>query len=275
MLLPFFLLTCILSWIWFVVAAYILRWAGSTPAGIGSFLFLPGVFAPALVATALTARSEGRAAVSQLLYGIVQWRVSFGYYVFAIVFMIAVKLVSATIYRIGLGVWPVFTAIPWYFLAVAVLFSTPFQAGEEIGWRGFALPRLAERFGIATASIILGVIWAAWHLPFFFIPGADNAGQSFPIYLVAVTAISVAMAWLYVRTNQSLLLMMLMHASMDNTAGIVTSPTPATVDNPFAVPSSALPWITATVFCASAIGFLILMRSRRRKMPRLSLPLFL
>ena len=134
---------------------------------------------------------------------------------------------------------------------------------------------MTERFGIATASIILGVIWAAWHLPFFFIPGADNAGQSFPIYLVAVTAISVAMAWLYVRTNQSLLLMMLMHASMDNTAGIVTSPVPATVDFPFAVPNSALPWITAAVFCASAIGFLIQMRKRRRKLPRLSLPLFL
>ena len=275
MLLPFFLLTYILSWIWFVVAAYILRWTGSTPAGLGSFLFLPGVFAPALVAIALTARSEGRAGVSQLLYGIVQWRVSFWYYVFAIGFMIAVKLVSAAIYRSAFGIWPVFTAIPWYFLAVAVLFSTPFQAGEETGWRGFALPRLAKRFGVASASIILGVIWAAWHLPFFFIPGADTAGQSFPIYLVAVTAISVAMAWLYVRTNQSLLLMMLMHASMDNTAGIVTSPMPAIVTNPFAVPNSALPLVTAAVFCASAIWFLIQMRNRRRKLPRLSLPLFL
>jgi ABC-type Mn2+/Zn2+ transport system permease subunit len=58
-----------------------LRCAGSTPAGADSFLFLPGVIMPALVAMALTARLEGRAAVSELLYGIIQWRVNFGYFV--------------------------------------------------------------------------------------------------------------------------------------------------------------------------------------------------
>jgi len=275
MLLKFFGLTYILSWLWFGTAAYILRCTGSTPAGAGSLLFLPGVIMPALVAIALSARSEGRAGMSELLYGIIQWRVNFGSYVFAIGFMIAIKLASAVVYRMAMGAWPVFTALPWYFIAIAVLFSTPVQAGEEVGWRGFALPRLAKRFGLATASLILGVIWAAWHLPFFFIPGADNVGQSFPIYLCAVTAISVAMAWLYWRTNQSLLLAMLMHASIDNTAGIVTSPVPAGVSNPFALPYAPLPWITAAVLCASAIWFLAQMRNRRRKMPRLNLPLFL
>jgi hypothetical protein len=68
---------------------------------------------------------------------------------------------------------------------------------------------------------------------------------------------------------------MLMHASIDNTARIVTSPAPAAVSNPFELPNAPLPWITAAILCASAIWFLVQMRNRRRKWPRLSLPLFL
>lgn len=274
MVLPFFVLTYLLSWVWFGAAAYILHCAGSSASGVGAFLFLPGVIAPALVAIVMTTRSEGRAGASQLLGQIIHWRVNLWYYVFAIGYMIAIKLVSAVVLRFAFGVWPVFSALPWYVIAVAILFSTPVQAGEEVGWRGYALPRLTKRFGLPLASIILGVVWAVWHLPFFFIPGADNIGQSFPIYIIAVTGLSVAMAWLYWRTNQSLLLTMLMHASIDNTAGIATSPEPATVNNPFSLPHAAFPWITAAVFCASAFWFVIQMRNQRRRIPRLSLPLY-
>jgi membrane protease YdiL (CAAX protease family) len=274
MLVRFFALTYIISWAWFGASAYILHCAGSSPAGAGSLLFLPGVVMPALVAIALTAKSQGRAGLSELLGGIIQWRVNALFYVFAVGYMIAIKLASAVVYRIAFGGWPSFTSVPWYFLAVAALVSTPVQAGEEIGWRGYALPRLAKRFGLPIASVILGITWAGWHLPFFYIPGSDNAGQSFPIYLVAVTAISVPMAWLYWKTNQSVLLTMLMHASIDNTAAIASSPTPATVSNPFALPQAAFPWITALLLCLAALCFLIQMQNRRRKIPRLSLPIF-
>lgn len=259
MLTKFFTLTFILSWLWFAGASYILA---HSAAGVGPFLFLPGVVMPALVAMALTAQSEGRAGLRRLLGQIFHWRVNVGWYVFAILYMIAIKLASAVIYRTTFGEWPSFSSIPWYAMAVAILFSTPVQAGEEIGWRGYVLPRLAQRFGLPAASIILGVIWAAWHLPFFYLYGGDNLGQSFPVYLIAVTGISVAMAWLYWRTNKSLLLIMLMHASINNTAGIVTSPTPATVNNPFSLPHAALPWITAAMFCASAVWFLLQMRNQ-------------
>ena len=277
MLQLFFVATYFLSWIWFAAAAYVLGHTGWMPSGAGSFLFLPGVIMPALVAIGLTARSDGRAGIARLLRGILRWRVHAGWYVFAMGFMIAIKLVSAVIYRIVVGGWPNFTPLPWYVIAAAVLFSTPIQAGEEIGWRAFALPRLANRFGLARASIILGLIWAAWHLPFFYIAGSDNIGQSFPIFLIAVTAISVAMAWLYSRTNQSLLLVMLMHAAIDNSAGIATSPIAATVANPFALPHAAWPWITALLLCATALWFLTQMKSHRetKQEGRLLLPVFL
>jgi len=113
---------------------------------------------------------------------------------------------------------------PWNIALIvgAIMISTPVQSGEEIGWRGYALPRLAARMGFARAGVLLGVIWAAWHLPFFFVPGIDMYRQSFLLFVFSVTALSVAITWLYVRTNGSLLLTMLMHSAVNQTVGIVS-----------------------------------------------------
>jgi hypothetical protein len=203
--------------------------------------------APAVVALALTARDEGQAGVRALLARMAILPAQVRWYVFAAGFMAAVKLGVVLLYRTVTGAWPMVGATPWYIMAVATVFSTPVQAGEEVGWRGYALPRLARRFGLPAASLLLGVIWAAWHLPLFFIPGS-NSVESFPMYVPAVTAISVVMAWLYWRTNGSLLLTMLMHAAINNSASIVRAP----AQNPFAVTPSligaltvALLWIPA------------------------------
>jgi CAAX protease family protein len=133
------------------------------------------------------------------------------------------------------------------------------QTGEEVGWRGYALPRLAARFGFAGASVILGVIWACWHLPLFFALGGDTVGQSFPLYLVQVTAVSVAITWLYVRTNGSLLLTMLMHAAINNTKDIVPSPVPGAI-NPWALSTSVVAWLTAALLWLFALYFLARMK---------------
>jgi membrane protease YdiL (CAAX protease family) len=114
--------------------------------------------------------------------------------------MPAIKLTVALVHRAVIGAWPAFGGESWYLMAGAILVSTWVQAGEEIGWRGYALPRLSERVGLAPASVILGIIWASWHLPLFVMLDSDKLGQSFPIYLVQVTALSVAAAWLYWRT---------------------------------------------------------------------------
>lgn len=133
------------------------------------------------------------------------------------------------------------------------------QAGEEIGWRGYALPRLSAFLGLSGASIALGVIWAVWHLPFFFISGADKSGQSFPVYLLSVTALSVAMAWLYWRTNGSLLLTMLMHAAVNNTKDIVPSAVSAAT-NAFSLNSSRVAWLSVAILWICAAYFLFRMR---------------
>ena len=260
-LLKFFLLTYIVSWGLWIAAAAILRAAPTSSglAAIGGFLYLLGVFAPALVALALTARADGRARTLDLLRRTIKWSVSARWYVFAIGYIAAIKLTAALLLRITTGAWPAFGQEPLYLMAIAIPFSTPAQAGEEIGWRGYALPRLSARLGLSAASIALGVIWACWHLPFFFIAGSDKSGQSFPLYLLSVTGLSVAMAWLYWRTNGSLLLTMLMHAAVNNTKDIVPSAV-ATTTNAFSFSSSRVAWLSVAILWTCAAYFLVRMR---------------
>lgn len=258
-LLVFFAVTYAVAWTGFIAAAALL---GSAPAGaltgIRQLLFLPGVFAPSLVAIALTARADGSEGVRALLRRLLEWRVGSRWFVFAAGYMAAVKLVAALVHRVVSGVWPRFSIEGWYLIPFAILVSTPFQAGEEIGWRGYALPRLAERFGLRGASVLLGLIWACWHLPLFFIPGADTYRQSFPIYMLQVTALSVAIAWLYSHTNGSLLLVMLMHAAVNNTKDIVPSAAQGAT-SPLGLSASLVSWLTVAVLWLCAAYFLVRM----------------
>ena len=178
---------------------------------------------------------------------------------FAIGFFPAIKLSVALVHRVATGVWPSFGEEAWYVMAGAIVISTWVQAGEEIGWRGYALPRLSDRFGLALASVILGILWACWHLPLFFVPVSDTYGQSFPLYLLQVTAVSVAMAWLYWRTGGSLLLVMLLHAAVNNTKDIVPSVVPGAT-NPFALSPSLVAWLTVAFLWIAAGIFLLQMR---------------
>lgn len=255
----FFGFTFALSWgAWFAA-----RFAGP-PAGRGKApgsgvlfgaLLLVGTFSPAICAMALTAQNEGRAGLAEIWHRIIRGNVGARWYLFAVTYMLFVKLLTALAYRAIEGAWPRFGGESWAIIAVAIVLSTPAQAGEEIGWRGYALPRLADRFGLGGASVILGLVWAAWHLPLFFMPGADKAGQSFPFYVVEVTALSVAIAWLYARTGGSLLLVMLMHSAVNQVVGVVPSPVEGAT-NVWALSTSLPAWLTAAFLWAGAAYFL-------------------
>ena len=130
--------------------------------------------------------------------------------------------------RMGLQTSPAVATALYVFLigSFGLVRSLSSALGEEIGWRGYALPRLGARLRLGWASIILGAIWASWHLPLFFLPDSDTYHQSFIVYITQVTAISVAMAWLWERTGRSLLLIMLMHAAINNTQDIIPAAVP-------------------------------------------------
>lgn len=249
----FFLLVYAITWPCFILVATSI----SASTILGKVLLFLGTFSPAIVAIFLTSR-EGSTAVSALLGRIFHWRVGFRWYLFAAGYMAVIKLIVALLHRVITGAWPRFGQEAWYILIIAMIFSTPVQAGEEIGWRGYALPRLTERMGLPAASILLGVIWALWHLPLFFVHGADTYHQPFFLYTVQVTAISVAMAWLYARTGGSLLLTMLLHAAVNNTKDIVPSATPGGT-NTFGLHATLVAWLTVGLLWLCAIYFLVRM----------------
>ena len=180
--------------------------------------------------------------------------------------MAAVKLSAASLYRLETGDWPTFGTTSLVVMMVGVLLSTPVQAGEEIGWRGFMLQRLAERMSFAWASLLVGVIWAAWHLPMFFMQGGNMVGLSFPVFVLMITALSVSLAWLYSRTSGSLLLTMIMHAAINNTAAIVPSRSPADPDHVFAFVTTPVGWLTTLILWV--VAAILFMRLRRRAVDR-------
>ena len=254
----FFLLTFALTWAAWLASQLVAP--GHAVLGLGGPVFYLGVFAPAFVALALTAYDEGRAGVVRLLAGIGKWQVRGRYYLFAIGYMAASKLLAALVHGIVMGAWPTFGDTPLPLMFGAILVSTWAQAGEEVGWRGYALPRLTTHLGLGGAAVVLGVIWALWHLPLFFLAGTGSEGQSFPIYLLHVTGLSVAMSWLYWKTEGSLLLVMVMHASVNNTTGIVPAAVPHATD-PMSFEGSLVAW--ATVGVSLLVAALLLSQMRR------------
>lgn len=253
----FLLLTFAVTWaLWLLVAS---ASRTSIVLAVGGPVFLLGVFAPGLVALALTWHAEGRTGVIALLSRIGRWQVSWRLYAFAIAYLAVTKLSAALIQRIVVGEWPMFGDTSLALIAGGILVSTWVQAGEELGWRGYALPRLSALMGLGGASLILGVIWALWHLPLFIMEGTGSTGQSFPLYVSHVTALSVAMAWLYWKTKGSLLLVMIMHAAVNNTTGIVPAALPQATD-PLSFQGSFVGW--ATVGVAWVIAAVLLYKMR-------------
>ena len=257
----YFAVTFALAWVlWFAAAALTSR--GNVGAG-RTLLFLPGTFAPAIVALWMTYRSSPSRQQGQFLARLFHWQVPARWYVFAVSYMVVAKLSAAAVFRITEGTWPAFGSTPLYLLILATALSAPVQAGEEIGWRGYALPRLGEAFGFPAASLVLGVIWAIWHLPLFLIANTDSTGQPIAVFILAVTAVSVAMTWLYLNTNGSLVPLMLMHAAINNSTGIVPSSVPA-APGVFSLHASSMAWITIGVLWVGAAYFLSRMSARAR-----------
>ena len=273
----YFALTFLVSWtFWLTAGALTARSiaAGSAPTPATTVLVYLGVFGPAFVAVAMTLWAGGAAEVRALLSRLVQWRVGFRWYLFAIAFMAVVKVTMAALHRVALGAWPGFGSTPVLAMLAATVISVLIlgQSGEELGWRGYALPRLASRIGLGWASVVLGIIWAVWHLPIFFVfPSADKFGQSFPLYLAQVTGLSVAMAWLWWRTNGSLLLTMLLHAAINNTKDIVPSAS-AGARSVWTLGASPAAWMTVGVLWTFAALFLLDMRKAAVQTPARAVP---
>ena len=118
---------------------------------------------------------------------------------------------------------PLSTPIVQFLTAFPLYLFVGGPLGEELGWRGYALPRLLRRQSIFWSGLIIGMIWALWHLPLFWVPssGSGSGWSDFVWFFFQLTGWSLMLAWLYARTNGNLLLCVLFHAAINTTFSAV------------------------------------------------------
>ena len=181
------------------------------------------IFSPTIAAMSIVFILGGLPAMWNLLAGFTRWKVGVRWYLAAL-FLVAAPLAAALIYMISgnsvKGVAPGVTAWALIGQFVFTMFSGPLS--EEAGWRGFALPRLQQRHGALVASLILGALWAGWHIPLFFESGSARPGIPFPIYFVIVLVLSILFTWLYNNTGGSLVITALAHLSFNLNGAFIT-----------------------------------------------------
>jgi uncharacterized protein len=212
----------------FFVLAYALAWSLGSPLVFLRDSFTPGeppglflviLFSnvPSLLAIVLTAIVLGRGALRKLLGRLLIWRVNplwyLGVFLGPVVLAAGTAALNALLGRPALSF-----GIPSLLGLVIMLaiFIFPGSAlGEEIGWRGYVLPRLQTRMSALSAALILAPIWALWHLPLWLTGAPGRTPLIYAGFVVSAFATSVLLTWVYNSTGGSLLLVVLLHATIN------------------------------------------------------------
>jgi len=253
----FFILTYAFSWFpWY--------------AGIGPEVMTMG---PSLAAFLIVIIVGGKHGLIDFLRPFGRWRAKLYLWVIAI-------FGPAMLYLIGLGIYTLFGGepppfimireelhlIPLYLILV-VLMPWNGPVGEEFGWRGFALPKLQNRYGPLIASLVIGIVWGTWHLPSLFAPlGVLGALASslgvfnfIIIYTLGTTANSFYMTWLYNKTNSSALIAgIVWHAAINFWAPVLLSDSSLVAAQEGTHLPTIVPTLYLTVLAVQVLGAILL-----------------
>ncbi|MEW6401617.1 MAG: type II CAAX endopeptidase family protein [Chloroflexota bacterium] len=215
--------------IWFFLLAIAFSWIPGFPAMLdpekyGGLTFLP-TFGPAIAAFIVAAATEGTSGLKGLLESLFQWKVQPVWYLVILLgpsVMMGIAFLGYALFRDAaslpdFGAW--FAVLPQQLIALVSIFLFMFFTiwGEEVGWRGFALPKLQQSYHPLLASLILGAIWAVWHLPAFFTEGSVQRQMGFPYFFFATLGYSILYSWIYNGTRESLFMMCMLHAANNTT----------------------------------------------------------
>lgn len=209
--------------VWFFVLAYAITWVALLPAILGDGTLTPlavagyvvGAFGPSVAALVVVYRTAGRTGVRRLLGRLTVWRVPLRWWLVALFLPASLKLGTLALLVVAGHPLPAFDLgpLPMVVATMVVGGLVPGAIGEELGWRGYALPRLAARFGLAAGSVVLGVLWALWHLPTFLVGFTGQASLPAGWLLLEISAASVLYAWLVANARWSVLLAIAFHAA--------------------------------------------------------------
>lgn len=230
----FFLLTYIFSWLLWLPAVlvkediFLYQYSG--------LLVIMGGFVPSIVGLGLAFTYGKSRGVLILLRKALIFKFSIKWYLLILLLMPSITLVSLLLTKLtgDIGfpslLLPLLSPQLWLIIPL-ILFYVIMQGplGEEFGWRGYALEKLLLRFNPFVCSIILGFLWAVWHLPLFFIEGttqhnlaAQGIVSIFLGYILYTLMLSVLITIIYLRTGRSLLSALLFHAVANFFHGLFT-----------------------------------------------------
>jgi len=218
----------------FTVIAYAVSWLCWLPLladrqdwvswSASSYLHLLGGLGPAVASLVVTAVVAGRHGLADIWRRAVDWRGRLGWLALAVAGPLALFAAAVLATRVVEGGWPdlsrfgastEYPLLPLGLFWVANLLFYGF--GEEIGWRGLALPTLARGHSALSAAVIVSVIWAAWHLPLFGITATYRAMPAIGLlgFFFSMLTASLLLTWLYLRSRGSILVVAVFHAAFD------------------------------------------------------------
>jgi membrane protease YdiL (CAAX protease family) len=215
-------------------------------------LYVLGGLGPTIAAYASVLATSGQGRVAEYNGHLLRWRLGGWWYLAAVGVPVALAVACVGIEaQLDPDMGRTLSIRPWYtFLGLLVLMI----AGgglEELGWRGVAQAELERGMGRSGAAVLIGLVWAAWHLPLFALPGVSQYGTYFPVFAVNILGMALILAWLYGR-NGSILPCILFHASSNAVAALG-----------FTVPSSRRPFALANALLTVSVGCVLLaLRSR-------------
>jgi membrane protease YdiL (CAAX protease family) len=221
-LVSYFLIAFVFSWLLFLPGPLMYYGVLNLNASALGMLGIAGLLGPIFSGFVMTATTEGRAGVGDLLRRIVLWRVGLRWYLFALL-GIPVVMLAGTLLRPGalgsfdLSAQPLTVAYIIAFVSMVLIGGPLF---EEPGWTGFAQPRLQRLHGPLLGGLILGSLWALWHLPGFLIPSQNltdipprGTVLDFVVFSLALVGLRFIIMWVVDNTRGSVLMAILTHAS--------------------------------------------------------------
>jgi uncharacterized protein len=220
-LILFFLLACVPAWL--LMGLFVAQNHGWFPPGIpfepvliiGSWI--PNIAAFLVIAFIL----KRKGGIRNLLQGWLKFKVPAFWYLVTLI-PVAFSLLSIPVYKLLYGVNPASEILfdPVAMFALLIIATITGATGEELGWRGFALPRLQTRMSALSASLILGVIWTMWHVPLWF-AGLGYERIPFTAYAILVISSTVLITWACNNSGGSMVIASLFHLTMNIAMNII------------------------------------------------------
>jgi membrane protease YdiL (CAAX protease family) len=208
---PFFLLTFALTW---GMGAAFVVFPDQITAVFGELsvtnpLYLIMTWSPGLVGMFLVVLVAGLSGLRRFLGRLFDVSVPLAWWAFVLLALPALKMTGALLN--GTPISGLLNLSPFGDLLTMSVFMLFLGPVEEFGWRGVALPLMQRRMAPVWAGLIVGFVWAFWHLPAFFFGGTPQSAWAIAPFLIGVTAIGVVMAVVYNKTGGNLLFPILTH----------------------------------------------------------------